>query len=168
MERRERAELEAMLAMQMPRLGEINACARIIVRGMKSLGATAEQIMRFIKETYEPFGISIGFEPDIDFGAEDEAALRWYRAGEIAKVSGLYSLYGKPHAQAVACILNEIIDIGAEHKREESEAYGFYTGVCVLYDDYALMAVMNWLIENRLPDEIHSSERTYHVQYHLE
>ena len=162
MERRERAELEALLAMPTPRLGEINACARLVVRGMKSLGATAEQIMRFIKETYEPLGISIVIDTDA------EAAPRWYKAGEIAKISGLYSLYGKPHAQAAACILNEIIFIGAEHKRVETETYGFHTDVAVFYDEYALTAVMNWLLENGLPDEIYGFERTYHVQYHVE
>jgi hypothetical protein len=129
---------------------------------MKSLGASAEQIMRFIKDAYEPFGISVDVEADKD------TAPRWYKAGEIAKMSGLFSLYGKPHAQAAACILNEIIFIGAEHKRVETETYGFYNGVSVLYDDYALTAVMDWLLENGLPDEIYGFERTYHVQYHVD
>ena len=168
MEQRDRAELENLLQMPTPRLGEINACARIVIRGMKSLGATAEQIMSFIKETYEPLGISIAYDPEIDIDADYQVAPRWYRAGEIAKISGLYSLYGKPHAQAAACILNEIISIGVEHKREETEIYGLYTGVSVLYDSHALRAMMNWLIDNNLPYEIHGSERTYHVQYYVE
>jgi len=164
MERRERAELEALLEIPTPRLGEINACARIVVKGMKSLGVSAEQIMRFIKETYEPFGISV----DFDIESVSETAPRWYRAGEIAEKAGMYSLYGRPHAQATACLLNEIIFIGAEHKRVVEETYNGYAGVCVLYDDYALMSVMQWLVDNGLPDEIYGDERTYHVQYHIE
>ena len=162
LEAAERAELETRLKMPKPRLGEINACARIVVRGMKSLGTTPERIMCFIKEAYKPFGISV------DFDAEDEITPRWYRAIEIAKLCGLYSLFGRPHAQAAACLLNEIIFIGAEHKRVEAENYGDYAGIRVLYDDYALAAVMQWLVDNHCPDEIYGFERTYHVQYHIE
>ncbi|MDL2232147.1 Rha family transcriptional regulator [Ruminococcaceae bacterium OttesenSCG-928-L11] len=86
---------------------------------------------------------------------------RWYRAGEIAAHCGLYSLYGNPHAQAVSRVLNEILFIGAEHKRVIRSEYSEN----VLYDNYALCEVVQWLADCDFPDEIYSFDRTYHVQY---
>jgi len=165
LEANERAELEALAAMPAPRLGEYNACARIIMRGLKWLGATPQQIMRFLKNTYEPLGISVDADIDLD---DKEPAPRWYRAGEIAERLGINSLYGKPHAQAVACILNENIFIGAEHKRVETDTYGDCTSVRVLYDEDAFFDVMQWLIDNDWPEEIYGFGRTYHVQHFTE
>lgn len=162
MEQRERVELEALIEMSHrpePRLGEVNACARLIVCGMKNLGASPGQVMEFLRETYEPLGFRFEFEPD------DMTAPCWHNANGIAKLCGMYSLYGKPHGQAVACILNEILCIGDEHKRMEMDYYGYQVGFSTLYDDDALIAVMQWLVDNHLPDDVCGFERTYHVQY---
>jgi hypothetical protein len=158
----EREQLETIIAdakKPVPRLGEINACVRIVIRGMKSFGATPEWVMRFLKDAYAPFGFSIDPDPG------DEAAPRWYTAKQIAAECGLYSLNGKPHSQAVACILNEFLCIGDEHKRVDEETYGCFTGVSVRYDVDALHDVVDWLIDNGLPEEIHGYERTYKVDY---
>ena len=162
MEQRELAEIEALIAASYkrePRLGEVNACARIIVRGMKSLEATPEDIMRFIKDTYEPRGFYFDFEFD------DVTALRWYNAKGIAKKCGMYSLNGKPHGQAISSLLNEIIGISEEHKRTETDYYGYPVGTSTLYDDHALLAAMEWLVDNKLPDCIDGGSRRYSVQY---
>lgn len=162
MEQRERTELDALATMRVPRLGEINACVRIIFRGLKYLGAPPEQIMQFLKDTYESFGFKVDIEPF------PEPPRRWYTAREIAEECGIYSLYGRSHAHAVACILNENILIGESHKRVVSADYDGYTGVSVQYDDYALREVLQWLIDCDLPDDIYGYDRTYHVQYCLE
>ena len=161
LEASERAELKALAEMPTPRLGEYNACARIIMRGLKWLGATPEQIMRFLKNTYEPLGITI----DADLDDYCGRVPRWYRASEIAEVAGMFSLYGKPHAQAAACILNEIITTAAENKRIETEDYGNHTNIRILYNSEALGEVILWLIDNDWPAEIYGYARTYHVQY---
>ena len=168
METAERAGLEALAAMPAPRLGEYNACARIIMRGLKWLGATPQQIMLFLKNTYEPLGITVdaGIGIGIGIGGDaNEPAQRWYRASDIAERLGINSLYGKPHAQAVACILNENICIGAEHKRVETEEYLDHTSIRVLYDDDALFEVMRWVIDNDWPEEIYGFGRTYYVRH---
>jgi Rha family phage regulatory protein len=159
MEASERAALEAPTAMPKPRLGEINACARIIVRGLKQLGAAPEHIMSFLIAAYQPLGFVFDFDPD---GA---TAPRWHNASGIARECGLYSLNGKPHGQAVASLLNEIICIGDGHKRVETDCYGFQTGFTTLYDDSALLAVMRWLVDNGCPNDIYAPGRTYHIQY---
>ena len=162
MAQRERAEIEALISMPPPRLGEVNACARIVVRGLKNFGASPEGIINFLKGAYKPFGIDISIE------TQDDALPHWYKVGEIAKICGVYSQYGKPHSQAIACILNENIFVGAEHKRLETERYGDYVGISTRYDEYALNAVEDWLADNGYPDEIYGFDRTYHVEYSLE
>jgi len=152
------AEVEALSATPAPRLGEFNACARIIVRALRDMGATAEQILQFLKGIYEPLGISVAED-----GAFDDIP-QMYTAKQIAKKLGIYSLNGKPHYQAVACILNENIFVG-DHKRVDTQEYGGLVGICVRYDEFALQSVADWLYEYGYPDEVYGFERTYHIVY---
>jgi hypothetical protein len=174
MEAADRAELESLLELAKkpePRLGEINATVRIIVRGMKGIGAEPEQIMRFLKETYTPLGINIDFEADteldddFDYDYNTVFTPNWHTAQEIAIKCGFYSMYGKPHSQAASCILNENIFISDEHIRTDAEIYNGFSGSCVRYDSHALIAVMQWLIDNDFPDEIYGFDRTFYIRY---
>ena len=162
MEKAERAELEAamevLMEMPAPRLGEFNACARIIVRALRGMGASPEHIVGFLKGVYEPLGISVTVD-----GIDD--APRMYTAKQIAQALGIYSMNGNPHYQAVACILNENIFISDDHKTVETEDYGNHIGICVRYDNYAVNAVREWLEDNSYPSEIYGFERTYRVLY---
>jgi Rha family phage regulatory protein len=175
MERRERAEREAELESELEalalaprraesRLGEVNAFSRLIVMGMKAIGATPEQVMGFLKETYEPMGFDFGFDSG---GLGEDTASRWHNANGIAKECGMYSLSGKPHGQAAASILKEVLFIGEEHMRYEKDHYGFRVGISILYDDFALLALLEWLRDNECPEDIEVSGRTFHVQYLL-
>jgi Rha family phage regulatory protein len=161
------AELEALaLAPRRaePRLGEVNAFSRLIVTGMKAIGATPEQVMGFLKETYEPMGFDFGFDSG---GLGEDTAPRWYNANGIAKECGIYSLSGKPHGQAAASILKDVLFIGEDHMRYEKDHYGFQVGISTLYDDFALLALLEWLRDNECPEDIEVSGRTFHVQYRL-
>jgi len=159
MERRERAELEARAVQNTPRLGEYNAAARIIVRALQNMGAASERIVEFLKGLYEPFGISV--TADDEFSDVPQT----YTAKQIAKMYGVYSLTGNPHYQAVACILNENIFIGEEHKTVVTSDYGNHIGVSVRYDEHAAKAVGEWLAETGCPKEIYGFDRTYYVIY---
>ena len=163
METTERAALEAdgkaLSATPPPRLGERNACARIIVHALRDVGATAEQILQFLKGVYEPLGIAVAED-----GTFDDIP-QMYTAKQIARKLGIYSLNGNPHYQAVACILNENIFVGDSHRRVDTQEYGDLIGICVRYDEYALQSVMDWLHEYGYPDEVYGFERTYHVVY---
>ena len=153
------AELEALSATPIPRLGEFNACARIIVRALRDIGATAKQVLQFLKGVYEPIGITV-----TENGAFADSS-QMYTAKQIAEKLGIYSLNGNPHYQAVACILNENIFVGNDHKRLETQDYGNHTGVCLCYDEYAVQSVKEWLYEHGYPDEVYGFERTYHIVY---
>ena len=145
--------------MPAPRLGEYNACTRIILRALRDIGATPEQIFVFIKSIYEPFGIFVA----VDTVPDDTP--RMYTARQIAEMYGIYSLNGNPHAQAVSCIINENLLIGEKHKLVQTTDNGSYTGISVRYDDYAAQSVGEWLTENGYPCEIYGFERTYRVLY---
>ena len=159
----ERAELESAVAllqtMPHPRLGEFNACARIIVKGLRGLGANAEQIVKVLKGIYEPLGIAI--MQDCEIGN----APQLYTAKQIARKLGIYSTNGNPHFLAVACILNENLSISEKHKTIETDNYGNHIGISVRYDEYALQAVVGWIADYDYPREIYGYERTYRVLY---
>jgi hypothetical protein len=159
MEAAEHAEPEIRAAMNAPRLGEYNAAARLIVRALQNIGASSGQIIAFLKDLYEPFGISVA--------GDDEFSdiPRTYTAKQIAKMHGVYSHGGNPHYQAVACVLNDILFIGEEHKTVLTSDYGDHIGISVRYDEYAAKAVGEWLARNNYPGEIYSFERAYHVLY---
>jgi len=162
MEAAERTELESRAAMKTPRLGEYNACARIIVPALKEYGATSGRIIGFLKNVYEPLGISVAEDDEFD------EAPQTYTAKQIAKMHGVYSLNGNLHYQAVACILNENILISDKHKTVLTADYGNHIGVSVRYDEHAAQAVGGWLAENGYPGEIYGFERTYYVLYEFQ
>jgi len=159
MEAAERAELEARAAMPAPRLGEYNACVRIIIRALNNWGATPERIIAFLKGVYEPLGITV-----TDDGEIDDVPV-FLTAKQIAEMLSIYSTNGNPHAQAVSCILNENLFIGDDHKTVVTLDCGDHTGISVRYDEYAVQSVMNWLVEYEFPDEVYGFERTYYIRY---
>lgn len=169
LENAEREELAAKLLQgcrRPPRLGEINACVRIIVKGFKNLGVSPSRIMDFLNDTYKLFGIEIDaacgelYEPDADISVP-----RWRTATEMAERIGMYSMNGNAHGQAVSCILNEIIFIDESSKRRKSEVFGNHEGFITLYDDIAMLKLVDWVSDNGFPEEIYGFFRTYHVQY---
>ena len=143
-----------------PRLGEINACARLTVRTMRNAKMKPESILTFLKDIYEPYGILINADDALNKS-------EMYTATQIAEVLGIYSLSGKPHNQAVACILNENIFISNDHKTTITEDFGTHTGVSTRYDGYAVQAVADWLDVYGYPDEIYGFDRTYHIVYKI-
>ena len=160
MEAAERAGLEAPnAAMPAPRLGEYNACARIVVRTLHDMGATPDDIVAFLKGIYEPLGIAIKIE------IPDKAEPGVFTAKRIAEMLGICSTSGKPHAQAVSCILNENLFIGDNHKSAVTMDYGNHIGVSVRYDEYAVRTLMEWIAEYGYPEEVYGFERTYRVRY---
>ena len=169
MESAERAELEARAAKPAPRLGEYNACARIVVRVMQNMGAAPGRIIGFLDGLYEPLGITVSDGEDEGFEDEDDEfagyGSRTYTAKQIAEMHGIYSLSGNPHHQAVACILNENLYLDDRHKTVQTVDYGTHIGVSVLYDGYAAQAVEDWIIGHGRPGEIRGFGRTYRVLY---
>jgi hypothetical protein len=159
MERQERAELEARAEMPAPRLGEYNACARIFVRALKTIGATPEGIIAFLKGLYGRLGIIVAAD------VENETEAQYYTAKQIAEIVGLYSKSGFPHSQAVSCIINENLFISDNHINIVTLDCGGRLGFSTRYDSYALRMVKEWLADYGCPEEVYGFDRTYSVRY---
>ncbi|MCL2547528.1 MAG: Rha family transcriptional regulator [Oscillospiraceae bacterium] len=159
-------ELEMRAATPAPRLGEYNACARIVIRALQELGTMPEDVILFLRELYKPLGISIAADTVIDMDSETAPHVpRNYTAKQIAELVGIYSIAGNPHPLAVACILNENLYIGEDHKTAVTLDCGNHFGISIRYDDYALQSVKGWLVEYGFPDEIYGFDRTFNVRY---
>ena len=142
-----------------PSLADCNEAAKIAISQLRAMGIGTERIVKSLNDIYEPLGITIA--------DEDEFAdiPHTFTTSQIARIYGMYSLYGKPHAMAVSCILNENIFISNQHKISVSANYenGIMGGF--RYDGYALDMVGEWLIESGFPNEIYGFDRTYHILY---
>ena len=172
METNLRAEREKSQVLK-PTLSDCNDTAKIVVDQLKRTGATIYRILDFLDELYEPLGLEV-----IEGGEFDDIP-QTYTALQIAYVCGVYSLYGNPHAHAVSCIINENLFISDKHKLVTSDNYmSGITGPCaqtalaaltstrgIRYDEYALDAVKQWIVDFKYPREIYSDCRTYHVVY---
>jgi len=154
-----RIGLGAGAAMPLARLGEYNACARIIVRALRDIGAPPGLILKSLRGIYEPLGIAVLDQEKY----KDAPSL--YTAKQIAEMLGIYSLAGKPHPQAVSCILIENLLIGDTHKTAVTADYGNRIGISVRYDGYAVQSVRDWIEDHGFPDEIYGFEKTYSVRY---
>ncbi|MDR0862295.1 MAG: Rha family transcriptional regulator [Oscillospiraceae bacterium] len=152
----ERAEQNALRA---PRLGEFNATARIVVRALKNASAPPERILEFLKNVYEPLGITVLIDTIGDVSP------RMYTAYQIAQLLGIFSLSGKPHSQAVSCILNDYICIDECRKSVVTVNYGDHIGVSVRYDGSAIDAVCEWLANMGYPGNVDADGRTYRIAY---
>jgi hypothetical protein len=168
LEAAERAELESRALMPAPRLGEYNACARIVIRTLRELGTMPEDVILFLQGLYRPLGINIDVVAVTEMDALNDPAQRepqYYTAKQIAELLGIYSINGNPHAQAVSCIINENLFISEDNKTIVTFDCGDHIGISVRYDEYAFKAVKDWIIDWSFPEEVYGFERTYRVRY---
>ena len=142
-----------------PPLSDCNGVAEIIVKQLKRAGATTKRILGFLERLYQPYGIVILEDGELDNIPQT------YTATQIAWICGIYSLYGNPHSQAVSCIINDNLFLNSKHKIAVSESYSNGIAYSYRYDEYALEEVKIWLERYNNPSEIYGICRTYHVVY---
>ena len=142
-----------------PTLKESNDTAKIVIKHLKSAGATTRKILGFLEKLYKPHGITFAE------GGEFDNIPQTYSATQIAWLCGIFSLYGNPHAQAVSCIINENLLIGNGHIFTVSECNAEGCAHSFRYDEYVLEDVKQWLNSYDYPHEIYGVSRTYHVIY---
>ncbi|GHV10534.1 hypothetical protein FACS1894219_00130 [Clostridia bacterium] len=136
-----------------PRLAVFNKAIRTVMGGLNFADASADFVMKFLQDAYKPFGIEVA-----DVGEQS----RFYSAGVIAHALGVYSLYGNPHAHAVAAIIDKLdMNIGGHI---EVAPYGL-VGFSVRYDITIAEAVEDWLIAHGKPLNIPYNGFEYHICY---
>ncbi|GHV39572.1 hypothetical protein FACS189490_03400 [Clostridia bacterium] len=136
-----------------PRLAVFNKAIRTVMGGLNFADASADFVMKFLQDAYKPFGIEVA-----DVGEQS----RFYSASIIARALGVYSLYGNPHAHAVAAIIDKLdMNIGGHI---EVAPYGI-VGFSVRYDITVAEAVEDWLITHGKPLNIPYNGFEYHICY---
>ena len=93
---------------------------------------------------------------------EGLALMPVYSAKNIAMILGIYSIYGKPHYQAVSRIINDVIQIDPKHKEVVIMPCG---DVRIKYDKYALLAVHDWINGANYPREVFVYGRNYNTVF---
>jgi hypothetical protein len=152
LERAERERLEKQAVT--PRLAVFNKAVSTVMGGLNAAHAPVNTVMKFLRDSYRPFGITVAKISDCS---------RFYSAGIIARALGVYSLYGNPHAHAVAAIIDKLdMNLGGHI---EVAPYGS-VGFSVRYDATVAEAVEGWLIAHGKPHNIPHDGFEYHIVYH--
>lgn len=136
----------------------IDEILHLIFSLLKILGVTSEQIEHIAKDMPKKVKRKKNRNKNPKFTG-------WYNATQIAELCGLYSINDNLHVQAVSCILNENIFISEEHIQIRKFAHGRRMAISILYDDYALFRVMQWLVDHDYPEEVYGFNRTFYIEY---
>lgn len=142
-----------------PKLGEVNAAARIIGRTLKEAGMPPQYRAVAIQSLYAPVGVKIPLE-----GITTDKKL--FDCTAIAAKLGILSTSGKPHNQAVAAIIAKL-DVSDSEKELvpfQSQASG-HSGPTWQYAQSVVDKVTQWLSDNNYPDAINASGKTYKITY---
>jgi len=135
------------------RLSEFNSAVKNVLNGMAQSYAKPEQVMDFLAGVYEPLGIKV-MDENSNFNGKE-----YYSATSIAKMFGILSHSGRPHAHAVAAIITKI-DNWAEHAI--AIPYGLI-GVMIRYDMSVVNAVQDWLKSYNYPNTVPYLNFEYHI-----
>ena len=135
-----------------PRLREINAAVRNVLKGMAYCRSLPGRVMNFLRGVYGPLGIEL--TPDGD-------GCHYHSATEIARLLGVYSETNRPHGLAVAAIITKLGDTA---KHSVVIPYGL-VGVSVRYDRHIVEAVRDWLKSSDHPRDIEYLDFFYHIYY---
>lgn len=82
----------------------------------------------------------------------------------IAAHLGIMSNSGKPHAQAVGAIINQL-GLSADEYTETPYSRNGHDGVAIQYTESVENKVRNWLAENDYPATIPAGDKNYSVRY---
>jgi len=149
----EAAEREAEIkAHARPRLSEFNAAVKNVLGGMSYAFTTPTDVMKFLRNVYEPLGIEVQTEGDY-YG--------YFTATEIASLLSIYSYTGRPHGHAVAAIISKL-----ENYTHHTMVipYGL-VGVTFRYDSHILGEVRDWIADNNNPLLVPHQDFDYHIYY---
>jgi hypothetical protein len=142
-----------------PKLGEVNAAARIISKTLKEAGMPPQYRAVAIKSLYAPVGVKI----PLDGVTTDK---RLFDCTTIAKKFGMLSSSGKPHYQAVAAIIAKLPVSESEKELVpfQNQASG-HAGPTWQYAQSVVDKVEKWLEEHDWPTSITVGGKTYKVTY---
>lgn len=142
-----------------PKLGEVNAAARIIGRTLKEAGMPPQYRAVAIQSLYAPVGVKIPLD-----GVTTDKQL--FDCTAIAAKLGILSASGNPHNQAVAAIIAKL-DVSDSEKELvpfQSQASG-HSGPTWQYAQSVVDKITQWLSDSNYPVAIKAGGKTYKVTY---
>lgn len=136
-----------------------NEAAKILAPIFDRAGMPAPFQALAMKQIYRKAGIELPVE---SLKAEREL----YDTGTIAKKAGVYALSGKPHVQAVGCILRNLEIPDSEKELVSFEKNG-HMGTTYQYTAKVAELVKGWVKAQGFPEVIASSDgtRQFKVSY---
>ena len=142
-----------------PKLGEVNAAARIISKTLKEAGMPPQYRAVAIKSLYAPVGVKIPLD-----GVTTDKQL--FDCTAIATKLGMLSSSGNPHNQAVAAIIAKLPVSESEKELVpfQNQASG-HSGPTWQYTQNVVDKVHQWLEEHNWPTSITVGGKTYKVTY---
>ena len=142
-----------------PKLGEVNAAARIISKTLKEAGMPPQYRAVAIQSLYAPVGVKIPLD-----GVTTDKQL--FDCTAIAKRLGILSASRKPHNQAVAAIIAKLPVSESEKELVpfQNQASG-HAGPTWQYAQSVVGKVEKWLEEHDWPTSITAGGKTYKVTY---
>ncbi|MDO4721442.1 MAG: Rha family transcriptional regulator [Peptostreptococcaceae bacterium] len=141
------------------KLSSINNAARTILPVMEKAGMKPEYQFYLLRQLYGKAGVELPMER-----FEQESKL--YDKTAIAKILGVMSQNGNPHAQAIGAILTKV-GIEDEEKELTSFERNGHTGVEYQYKESVIGKVSDWLTESNYPLMISAKGKNYKVHYSL-
>lgn len=139
-------------------LEAVNRAADILSGAYRAAGIDERYLAILVGSVYKEFDICVALPP-IEMDSD-----KLYDQTMIARELGIVSASGKPHAQAVGAIINQL-DISDEYKISTPYMNHGHSGVSVQYKENVCKMVNQWLEDNHYPEIIKGNGKSYSVVY---
>ena len=135
----------------------LNEMVKLVMPVLERAGMAPEYQALAMKQIYRKAGVELPVE-----SLKSERSL--YDIGTLAKQAGVFSTAGKPHVQAVGCILRKLEIPDSEKELVSFEKNG-HMGTTYQYTAKVADMVKNWLKEQEFPETISENGKNYKVSY---
>ena len=139
------------------KLSSVNNAARTILPVLAKAGMKAQYQVLLLKQLYQKADVQI---PETRLKADEKL----YDKTEIAKILGVFSNNGAPHALAIGAVISKI-DVSEDEQELTSFERNGHIGVGYQYTESVFEKIKKWLGENGYPKKIPTANKSFAVKY---
>lgn len=139
------------------KLSSVNNAARTILPVLAKAGMKAQYQVLLLKQLYQKADVQI---PETRLKADEKL----YDKTEIAKILGVFSNNGIPHALAIGAVISKI-DVSEDEQELTSFERNGHIGVGYQYTESVIEKIKKWLGENGYPKKIPTANKSFAVKY---
>ena len=139
------------------KLSSVNNAARTILPVLAKAGMKAQYQVLLLKQLYQKADVQI---PETRLKADEKL----YDKTEIAKILGVFSNNGTPHALAIGAVISKI-DVSEDEQELTSFERNGHIGVGYQYTESVIEKIKKWLGENGYPKKIPTANKSFAVKY---